>query len=100
MNESTYTRNDLAVAIAANHRNDCTIQAARGIVDTVVAELTKALSSGHRVEFRDFGVLQVVKRRGKVGRNPKKPQAGTFEVPPRNIVKFRTGRGLDAKLNP
>lgn len=98
MNEATYTRNDLAAAISANH-TECSFQTGRGIVDTVIKELSAALTKGSRVEFRDFGVLQVVKRRSKIGRNPKKPDAGTFKVPARNVVKFRTGRGLDAKLN-
>lgn len=99
MNSETYTRNDLAAAIAESNKG-FTVHTAKDVVDIVITELTKALVSGRRVEFRDFGVMHVVKRRSKIGRNPKKPQAGTFKVPARNVVKFRTGRGLDAKLNP
>jgi integration host factor subunit beta len=58
-----------------------------------------ALSEGKKVEFRGFGVLQVVQRKQKIGRNPKDPSGGTYTIPPRAVVKFRAGKELDETIN-
>jgi len=44
----------------------------RGVVQQFLDEITDALASGDRLEFRDFGVFEIVTRKQKIGRNPKK----------------------------
>ena len=94
---ASYTRDDLMNAI--HQRQGVTMDEAREVVEVVIRELSLALSHRQRIEFRGFGALEVVRRGRKVGRNPKNPQAGTYRIGARNVVKFRTGKKLDAALN-
>lgn len=97
MNQS-FTRSDLAIHISQS--TDCSVEKAKKVVDDVIQAVANALKSGRKVEFRGFGVLEVVGRREKIGRNPKNPKAGTYKIPARNVVKFRLGKELDESLNP
>ncbi len=55
--------------------------------------ITEALQQGKHVEFRDFGVFEVIQRKSRVGRNPNKP-ANVVQIPSRNVVKFKPGRKM------
>ena len=55
--------------------------------------MTDSLSSGERLEFRDFGVFEVVLRKQKVGRNPKDADVPII-IPARNAVKFTPGKKM------
>jgi nucleoid DNA-binding protein len=94
---SSFTRNDLAVDLAA--RQNCSVEAAKGTVEHIISSVQTALAAGKKVEFRGFGVLEVVQRKAKIGRNPKDPNAGTYTIPPRAVVKFRAGKELDETIN-
>ncbi|MBS4016469.1 MAG: integration host factor subunit beta [Candidatus Latescibacteria bacterium] len=59
-------------------------------------EVSKALLSGNRVEFRDFGVFRTKLRKPKVGRNPKTNVP--LHIPPRLVVVFKPGKNLKAKI--
>ena len=48
------------------HPNDV-----RNVIQSFLDTMTEYLSDGDRLEFRDFGVFEVVKRKQKIGRNPK-----------------------------
>lgn len=63
--------------------------AIQGFLDYV----TENLQKGNRLEFRDFGVFEVVYRKQKVGRNPKVPEISVI-IPAQNIVKFNPGKKL------
>lgn len=93
-----YTRNELALELSK--RLAVPVDRAKGIVDQTLTAISDALLDGHKIEFRGFGVLDVVKRKAKVGRNPKKPAAGEYLIPPRNMVRFRAGKQLFDRLNP
>jgi nucleoid DNA-binding protein len=97
MSQPSFTRNDLAVDLAA--RQNCSVEAAKVTVEHVIAAVQGALASRKKVEFRGFGVLEVVQRKAKIGRNPKDPSQGTYTIPPRAVVKFRAGKELDETLN-
>jgi nucleoid DNA-binding protein len=93
----SYNRNQLAVDM--NKRLDLPVSRALSIVDTILECVTEALGKGRRVEFRNFGVLEVVTRKPKVGRNPQRPNAAQYHIPARQAVRFRTGKLLAARLN-
>ena len=59
--------------------------------------ITEALAKGDHVEFRDFGVFEVCRRKQRIGRNPNKPQ-NTVQIPERNVVKFKAGRLMKAAV--
>jgi nucleoid DNA-binding protein len=52
---------------------------------------------GRHIEFRDFGVFEVVERKARLGRNPKKPD-DVFEIPPRRVIKFKVARKLSVRI--
>jgi nucleoid DNA-binding protein len=66
------------------------------ITDTVqltLEVLMKGLGEGRNAELRNFGVLEVQKRKARIGRNPNKPQ-NTVQIPERAVVKFKSGKIL------
>ena len=87
----TITKKQLINSISQEkelHPNDV-----RQVIQAFLDKMTDYLSSGDRLEFRDFGVFEVVKRKQKIGRNPK--NAGVpILIPARNAVKFTPGKKM------
>ena len=70
------------------------------IVSTVQMTLDiimRALAEGRSVELRNFGVLEVQRRKSRIGRNPNKPEAEVV-IPERAVVKFKSGKILKQLL--
>lgn len=65
----------------------------RAVIQNFLDAMTDALANGDRLEFRDFGVLQVVERKPKIGRNPKNA-AVPIHIPARRAVKFTPGKKM------
>ncbi|RRJ98165.1 integration host factor subunit beta [Opitutaceae bacterium TAV4] len=59
--------------------------------------IMRALSEGRNVELRNFGVLEVQRRKSRIGRNPNKPEAEVV-IPERAVVKFKSGKILKQLL--
>lgn len=87
----TKTKKQLIQAIAQERG----IQASqvRGVVQAFLDKMVNALSEGERLEFRDFGVFEVVLRKQKVGRNPRKANQPIL-IPARQAVKFTPGKKM------
>lgn len=70
------------------------------VVDTVQMTLDivmKALAANRNVELRNFGVLEVQRRKSRIGRNPNKPETEVV-IPERAVVKFKSGKILKQHL--
>lgn len=65
----------------------------RNVIQNFLDAMTSALANGDRLEFRDFGVLQVVERKPKIGRNPKNAHV-PIHIPARRAVKFTPGKKM------
>lgn len=88
---STYTKKKLINKISQDqgvHPNDV-----RNVIQAFLDEMTSVLTEGNRLEFRDFGVFEVVTRKQKVGRNPKNPSVEVI-IPERKAVKFSPGKKM------
>lgn len=59
--------------------------------------IMRALAEGRNVELRNFGVLEVQRRKARIGRNPNKPEAEVV-IPERAVVKFKSGKILKQML--
>jgi len=70
------------------HPNDV-----RNVIQAFLDTMTAYLSDGDRLEFRDFGVFEVVKRKQKIGRNPKNASVPII-IPERLAVKFTPGKKM------
>jgi integration host factor subunit beta len=65
----------------------------RHVIQAFLDKMTDCLSNGDRLEFRDFGVFEVVERKAKIGRNPKNA-AVPIVIPARAAVKFTPGKKM------
>ena len=93
--KSTMTKKKLINSISQEkglHPNDV-----RHVIQAFLDKMTDSLSEGDRLEFRDFGVFEVVERKQKIGRNPKKA-AEPIVIPARNAVKFTPGKKMRKKI--
>ncbi len=93
--KDTMTKKKLIHSISQEkgiHPNDV-----RHVIQSFLDKMTESLSDGNRLEFRDFGVFEVVRRKQKIGRNPKKA-AEPIIIPARNAVKFTPGKKMRKKI--
>jgi len=91
LNKKTMTKKRLIQSISQEksiHPNDV-----RHVIQSFLDKMTDCLAEGSRLEFRDFGVFEVVTRKQKVGRNPKKADEAII-IPERNAVKFTPGKRM------
>lgn len=89
--KKTITKKNLINSIAQEkgiHPNDV-----RSVIQSFLDKMTDCLSDGDRLEFRDFGVFEVVKRKQKIGRNPKNASV-PIVIPARQAVKFTPGKKM------
>lgn len=88
---STITKKKLVQIISQElglHPNDV-----RNVIQAFLDRMTDYLANGDRLEFRDFGVFEIVERKQKIGRNPK--NAGVpIVIPARSAVKFTAGKKM------
>lgn len=90
MSEHTTTKRDLAERIGNRHGIGQVQTLA--IIQEFLNEVANELVSGKRLEFRDFGVFETVKRKARTALNPKTLEK--VPVPERMVVKFKPGRML------
>lgn len=91
----TITKKQLINTISQDrgiHPNDV-----RHVIQAFLDKMTECLSDGDRLEFRDFGVFEVVKRKQKIGRNPKKAGVAIV-IPERKAVKFTPGKKMRSSV--
>src|SRR5260221_12820844 len=67
------------------------------LVESVIAEIARALERGEMVKISSFGSFAVRQKGQRVGRNPKTGQ----EVPisPRRVLVFRASHALKDQIN-
>ncbi len=95
--ESTLTRRELAVNIHRKLGKRCSASLVLDIVQLSIDCMAEAMLEGRHIEFRDFGVFEVLTRRSRLGRNPNNPQ-NTVVIPARRTVKFKLSRKMMEKL--
>ena len=66
------------------------------VVQTFLDEMIDELAKGNRLEFRDFGVFELVQRRPRTALNPKTLER--VPVPPKVVVKFKPGRLMKERV--
>ena len=94
------TKRDLVVRIA--RQTNLKQRDVREIIQRTLDTVTEELAAGRGIEFRNFGVFEIMVRKPRVGRNPNEPQK-TVNIPERVVVKFKPGKimcELVSKLKP
>lgn len=73
-------------------KTGCTKKCAADCLNTILDEMTKALSKGEQVVLTGFGTFRVTKRAARTGRNPKTGE--TIQIPAGKVPRFKAGKGL------
>lgn len=85
---SATTKRDLIKRVAAETSTPRPLT--RQIVQQFLDDIVDELASGHRLEFRDFGVFEVKRRKPRVARNPR--TGAPIQIPAKTVVHFKQGR--------
>lgn len=88
------TKQDLIEVLAK--KTKCSKAQASQCLNVFLEEITKALSKGEDVVLTGFGTFTVVKRKARVGRNPRTGEE--IKIPATKVPKFRPGKALKAKV--
>lgn len=92
----TLTKRDLVIKVAAETEG-VTQTDVYNVLQATLSCIVDAVKLGRHVEFRDFGVFEVVTRKPRIGRNPNQPEKAVV-IPERKVVKFKPGKNMRAAL--
>jgi len=90
----TLTKNDIVRTLAEKYELE--IASTRRVVQGTLDMVLDALLKGDKVELRNFGVFEVIERKGRIARNPKSRQE--VFIPERKVVKFKPGKVMEDKI--
>jgi len=65
------------------------------VIQKTLDYITEGLGKGEHIEFREFGVFEVIRRKARIGRNPNRP-TDVVQIPERRVVKFKPGKRMKA----
>jgi integration host factor subunit beta len=92
---STITKKELIGRIAESTNTKQAV--VQPVIQSFLYEIISELAKGNHLEFRDFGVFEVVWRAARVAQNPKTLEQ--VHVPAKQAVKFKMGRLMKQRLN-
>ena len=67
------------------------------ILEIIFNEISDALLRGENVEIRGFGTYKKIKRKARIGRNPKNSQI--VQIPEKNAIKWKMSKTFFNRLN-
>lgn len=92
--DSLTTKKELTKTIA--EAVGLSVAAATEIAQRVLDWIIDTLVEEGRIELRNFGVFEVVKRKARRARNPKTGE--TVMVPARKMVRFKPGLEMEKRV--
>ena len=70
---------------------------AEKILEIIFLEITEALCRGENVEIRGFGTYKKIKRKARIGRNPKNSES--VQIPEKRAIKWKMSKTFFNRLN-
>ena len=67
------------------------------ILEIIFLEIAGALSNGKNIEIRGFGTYKIIKRKARVGRNPKNSEL--VQIPEKKAIKWKISKTFFNRLN-
>ena len=67
------------------------------ILEVIFSQISEALSKGDNVEIRGFGTYKIIKRKARIGRNPKNSQP--VQIPKKNAIRWKMSKIFFNRLN-
>ena len=89
------TKRDLVVRVA--RQTNLKQRDVMNVVQRTLDTITNELSAGRGIEFRNFGVFEIMVRKPRVGRNPNRPEQ-TVQIDRRVVVKFKPGKVMRERV--
>ena len=90
----TLIRNDIAAAVHQNvglPHSEC-----NQLVKEVLSAMIDALSDGEIVKISSFGSFNIIKKRERIGRNPKTGETAVIKA--RKVISFKPSHTLKSKI--
>lgn len=87
------TKRDLVVRIS--QETGIVQEDVYAVIQKTLDYIVEGLGQGEHIEFRDFGVFEVIRRKARIGRNPNRP-TDVVQIPERKVVKFKPGKKMKA----
>ena len=69
----------------------------RPLLDTIISEVLKTISEGHKIEIRGFGSFSCKDRKKRIGRNPR--TGDVIEIPEYKAPSFKFSREAQKIFN-
>ena len=91
----TITKRDIAERVA--RRTGQAQSHVKQAIQTFFEEVIAGLVEGDRLEFRNFGVFEVVERKPRTGRNPR--TGDPVAVPAKKVINFRMGKHMKERIS-
>ena len=67
------------------------------ILEIIFLEITETLSEGKNIEIRGFGTYKIVKRKARIGRNPKNSEL--VQIPKKRAIRWKISKTFFNRLN-
>ena len=67
------------------------------ILEIIFLEVVGALREGKNIEIRGFGTYKIVKRKARIGRNPKNSEL--VQIPEKKAIKWKISKTFFNRLN-
>ena len=80
-----------------NHNPNLLRRDVEKIIEIIFSEIKEALCRGENVEIRGFGTYKLIKRKARIGRNPK--NSAIVEIPEKNAIKWKMSKTFFGRLN-
>jgi nucleoid DNA-binding protein len=66
-------------------------------LENLIEIISSSLMEGHDIALRTFGTFELKLTKGKLGRNPTRPEI-EMEIPPRHVIRFKPGREMKERV--
>jgi len=90
----TSSKKEIVLAVA--NKTGRSSAEASAVCQSFLDQVVDELARGNRLEFRDFGVFELKRRKARTARNPKTGEA--VHVPARTVVAFKPGRIMKERV--
>ncbi len=67
------------------------------IFEVIFSEFTEAFYRNENIEIRGFGTYKIIKRKARIGRNPKNSQL--VQIPEKKMIKWKMSKTFFNRLN-
>ena len=67
------------------------------ILEIIFLEITRTLCEGKNIEIRGFGTYKIVKRKARIGRNPKNSEL--VQIHKKKTIKWKISKAFFNRLN-